>query len=139
MIKKIKVEKGTSLLSGLSGGLSFLGGYQVCHSICLGLITLLSLVGITIVGMPLLFLQKVAIPFWIAAVFLLAVTLIFYFKNQCISKNLIIFNSGIIIAGIPFKSLQDYSIIFWIIGGSIVFLSMLFLLKDKLKNKQIFK
>ncbi|MBI2449045.1 hypothetical protein HYV49_01990 [Candidatus Pacearchaeota archaeon] len=130
-------EKTIGISSGLSGVLSFLGGYQVCHNVCLGIIALLSVIGITIVGMPLLFLQKVAVPFWIAALLLLATALVFYFRSRCISKNMIILNAGIIIAGTPF--FQDYSIFFWIIGGSIVFLSMLFLLKDKLKNKQIFK
>jgi len=76
--------------------MEFLGGYQVYHNICFGIITLLSLIGITLVGMPLLFLTKVAIPFWIAAVLLFVVTMVFYFKSKCISKNLLLFNSGII-------------------------------------------
>lgn len=129
------IERTGSITSSISGTMSFLGGYQVCHNICLGIIALLAIIGITLVGMPLLFLTKVAIPFWTAAVVLLGITLIFYFKSKCISKNLIIFNSGIIIAGIPFKSLQTYSIIFWIIGGGLVALSLIFYLKEKLRFK----
>ena len=64
-IKNFITEKAATLSSSFSGALSFLGGYQVCHNVCLGIIALLSLIGITIVGMPLLFLTKVAIPFWI--------------------------------------------------------------------------
>ena len=103
----------TGLSSSLSGTLSFLGGYQVCHNVCLGIIALLSIIGITIVGMPLLFLQKVAIPFWTVAVLLFAVTLVIYLKKKCISKNLLMLNSGIIIAGTPFKEVQNYVLIFW--------------------------
>jgi len=138
MIKKINnalKEKAASLSSSISGALSFLGGYQVCHNVCLGIIALLSLIGITIVGMPLLFLQKVAVPFWIAAVLLFAITLAFYFKKKCISKNLLVLNSGIIIAGVPFKALQNYLIIFWIIGGTLVLLSLLFYVKGKIAKK----
>ncbi|MBS3101932.1 hypothetical protein J4458_00615 [Candidatus Woesearchaeota archaeon] len=135
--KKFIVEKATSFSSSLSGALSFLGGYQVCHNVCLGIIALLSFIGITIVGMPLLFLQKVAIPFWTAAVLLFAITLIFYFKKKCISKNLLMLNSGIIIAGVPFKALQSYLAIFWIIGGTLFVLSLLFYIKGKFQKNKI--
>ncbi len=126
------VEKTGSVTSAVSGTMSFLGSYQVCHNICLGIIALLSLIGITVVGMPLLFLTKVAIPFWIAAVVLFVITLMFYFKKRCISKSLLMLNSGIIIAGIPFKAVQSYSLIFWITGGSLVILSLLFFIKRKI-------
>lgn len=130
--KKLIMEKTATLSSSLSGTLSFLGGYQVCHNVCLGIIALLALIGITVVGMPLLFLQKVAIPFWTIAVLLFAVTLALYFKKKCISKNLLILNSGIIIAGIPFKAVQNYMVMFWIVGGTLVVLSLLFYIKGKI-------
>ena len=133
--KKNIGEKAAGFSSTLSGSLSFLGGWQVCHNICLGIIALLSVIGITVVGMPLLFLTKVAIPFWIAAVALFIITLIFYFKMKCISKNLIILNAGIIIAGVPFQQVQNYSLVFWIIGGSLVVLSLFLYLKKKIKKK----
>ena len=135
-LKKITAgEKITGFSSTLSGSLSFLGGWQVCHNICLGIIALLSVIGITVVGMPLLFLTKVAVQFWIAAVVLFIITLVFYFKMKCISKNLIIFNAGIIIAGVPFQQVQKYSLVFWIIGGSLVVLSLFLYLKKKIKKK----
>src|SRR3989338_9788569 len=130
-------EKVSTWSSIVSSFISFLGGYQVCHSVCLAIIALLSLIGITIVGMPLLFLQTVAIPFWIAAVLLFAITLAFYFKKKCISKNLLMLNSGIIIAGIPFKALQSYLAIFWIIGGTLFVLSLLFYIKGKFQKNKI--
>ncbi len=125
-------EKFLSISSSFSGLLGFLGGYQVCHNICLGIIALLSIIGISIVGMPLLFLTKVAVPFWIVAFFLLIASLFFYFKNKCISKNLLLFNSGIIIAGVPFNAFRDFLIIFWIIGSSLVLLSIVLFIKNKL-------
>ena len=137
--KNIIMEKAASFSSSISGALSFFGGYQVCHNVCLWIIALLSLIGITIVGMPLLFLQTVAIPFWIAAVFLFIITLIFYFKKKCISKNLLMFNSGIIIAGIPFKAVQNYSMILWVIGGTLVVLSFLFYTKEKIRKNKMNK
>ncbi len=133
--KNFITEKAAALSSSLSGALSFLGGYQVCHNVCLGIIAALSLIGITIVGMPLLFLQKVAIPFWIAAVFLFAIALLLFLKKKCISKNLLMFNLGIIIAGTPFKSVETYLLIFWIIGGTLVMLSLLFYIKGKIARK----
>ncbi|MBS3152450.1 hypothetical protein J4230_03510 [Candidatus Woesearchaeota archaeon] len=127
---KEKISTGTSIFSGI---ISFLGGYQVCHNVCLGIIALLSIIGITVVGMPLLFLQKFAIPFWIAAALLLGITLFFYFKKKCISSNMIIINLGIIIASIPFNFLQDYVKMFWIMGGIIVLvgISNIFMKKKK--------
>jgi len=133
--KKNIGEKAAGFSSTLSGSLSFLGGWQVCHNICLGIIALLSVIGITVVGMPLLFLTKVAIPFWIAAVALFIITLIFYFKMKCISKNLIILNAGIIIAGVPFQQVQKYSLVFWIVGGSLVVLSLFLYVRGKIIKK----
>src|SRR3989338_7497294 len=113
--KRFIEEKGANLTSSVSGAMSFLGGYQVCHNVCLGIVALLSIIGITVIGMPLLFLTKVAVPFWIAAVILLAITIALYFTKKCISGKLILFNSGLIIIGIPFSPVQKYSLFLWII------------------------
>src|SRR3989338_1607249 len=118
MIKNLK-EKAIGATGSISGAASILGSWQICHSICLGLIALLSIVGITITGMPLLFLTKVAVPLWSIAVLLLIAVMIMYKTRKCISKNLIMLNSGLIIAGTPFQSLKQFSIIFWTVGGLI--------------------
>ena len=128
-------EKALSLSSSASGIMGFLGGYQVCHNICLGIIALLSLIGITLVGMPLLFLTKVAIPFWIAAATLFFITLAFYLKKRCISKNMLLFNGGIIVAGVPFNAVRSALPLFWIIGGTAVLVSILLFIKRKMKQK----
>ena len=137
MKKKTRIiEKTGSATSTISGTISFLGSYQVCHNLCLGIIALLSIVGITVVGMPLLFLTKVAMPFWIAAVTLFATTLVFYFKMRCISKNLLLFNAGVLTAGIPFRAVQDYSPLFWGVGGALISVSVVWFLKDRFKYKR---
>lgn len=127
-------EKTVGVSSSISGATSVLGSYQICHNICLGLIALLSIIGITLVGMPLLFLTKVAVPFWIIAAVLLIITLFFYFKRKCISKKLILFNSGLIIAGVPFKQVRNFNKYFMILGGLFVIYSLILYLKDKFKK-----
>src|SRR3989344_1813900 len=102
----VEQNKFASIGSIFSSVLSFLGGYQICHNICLGIVTLLAILGITVVGMPLLFLTKVAVPFWIAAFALLVISLIIYTKKKCLSKNLLIMNTGILIVGVPFQFLS---------------------------------
>lgn len=134
MINNFFKEKILSVSSSVSGVIGFLGGYQVCHNICLGIIALLSLIGITLVGMPLLFLTKIAMPFWIAAATLFLLTLGFYIKKRCISKNLLLFNGGIIVAGVPFESLKNILPMFWIIGGTAVLVSILSFIRYKMKS-----
>ena len=135
---KTHKEKFLSFFSGLSGSLSFLGGWQVCHNLCLGIIALLSLIGITVVGMPLLFLTQYAIYFWSVAVLLLIPTIIIYWKNRkCMSNKLILLNIGIVIASVPFAWLQAYQIAFWLIGGSIIFWSAWMFLKPRIISKSI--
>ncbi len=128
-----RLSSGGSIISGILG---FLGGYQVCHSVCLVLISLLSIFGIVVVGMPLAFLQTVKIPFWTVAFVLLVITLLLYFKKKCISRNLLIFNAGVIIAGVPFDFLENYLFIFWIIGGVLVLLSIYLFVTGRLRHKK---
>jgi|SRR3989344_2819095 len=135
MIKNLK-EKAIGATGSISGAASVLGSWQVCHSICLGLIALLGIMGITVAGMPLLFLTKIAVPLWTIAVLLLAVTILVYAQKKCISRNLIIFNSGLIIAGTPFKPVQQFSLFFWIIGGVIALAGIVFFVKDKMMAKR---
>jgi len=128
-------EKFLSLFSGLSGSLSFLGGWQICHNLCLGIIALLSMIGIAVVGMPLLFLTQYAVYFWSIAVLLLMPTLVMYWRNRkCISSKLILFNIGIVIASVPFASLQAYQIAFWLLGGGMIFWSAWLFLKTKIAD-----
>ena len=133
-VKEHIKEKSVGFLGSFSGITSFLGSYQVCHNLCLGIVALLALVGITVIGMPLLFLTKVAFPFWIAALVLLIITLLIHFRKRCISNNLLLFNSGILIASIPFAPLQQFSLFFWIIGVILVAVSIIIYIMKKVKK-----
>ncbi len=135
MIKNLK-EKAIGATGSVSGAASILGSWQVCHNICLGIIALLGIIGITVVGMPLEFFTKIAIPMWTIAVILLFIIIAVYLKKPCISKNLIIINSGLIIAGIPFQPLQKFSVFFWTVGGILVLLGVSFFIRDKIQKKR---
>ena len=135
-VNKIK-EKFIGIAGSVSGSLSFLGGYQICHNACLVLVAFLTFLGFTVAGMPLLFLTKVAIPFWIAAVLLLSMMVILKYKKIIhISNKVVLLNSGLIIAGIPFQQLQEFNYVFWIIGGVLVASSIGWYFYDTLKNRR---
>lgn len=138
MIKKLK-EKLIGATGSVSGVASIMGSWQVCHNICLGIVALLAILGITVVGMPLAFLTKVAVPLWSAAVILLMITIALYVKKKCISKNLIMLNSGLITAGVPFQSLQKFQVIFWIVGGTLALVAISLFIKDKIQKMRMKK
>jgi len=137
MNKMINIKEKLLGISGsLTGTLSFLGGYQVCHNACLGLIAILTFLGFTVAGMPLLFLTKVAIPFWIAAVLLLVIMLALNYKKIIhLSNKMLLFNSSLIVAGIPFQQVQQFNYVFWVIGGVLVVSSIGWYLYDKIKKE----
>ncbi len=134
MIKKLK-ERLIGTTGSISGAASILGSWQVCHNICLGIVALLSIMGITIVGMPLAFLTTIAIPLWSIAVALLIITIGIYIKKKCISKNLIMFNSGLIIAGVPFQALQNFQVFFWVIGGILALIATALFIKGRIQRR----
>ena len=137
MVKEVlkKTSKTAGIASSVSGSASFLGGYQVCHQVCMGLIGLLSLVGITIVGMPLAFLLPYAVPFWIIGFVLFLITLVLFVRMpQCISKNLLLLNAGLLMIAIPFKELQSGQIIFWFIGSILILIAVYQYLQTKFQK-----
>ena len=126
-------EKILGIFGSITGSLSFLGGYQVCHNACLALVAFLTFLGFTIAGMPLLFLTKVAVPFWTLALVLLITTLLLKFaKNMEFSGKVILLNFGLIIAGIPFQQLEQFNYIFWIAGGILIVFSIGWYLYEKI-------
>ncbi len=129
-------EKLIGLTGSISGGASILGSWQLCHNICLGFISLLSIIGITVVGMPLAFFQKIAIPLWSVAAVLWVLTYYMYYSRKCISKNLLIINAGLIIAGIPFSFVQEFQQALWLIGGIIALTGIVLWFKDRKSPKR---
>jgi len=134
MIHYLK-QKIISSAGAATGTASVLGSWQICHNICIGIVALLGMIGITVVGFPLLFLTKIALPIWIAAVVLLAISFALYFKKRCISGKLIVANTGLIIAGTPFSWAQKSPALFWAAGGTLVLCSILLYVKDKLNRR----
>ncbi|AJF59642.1 MAG: hypothetical protein J4224_03595 [Candidatus Diapherotrites archaeon] len=124
-------EKLSGSASGASGLLSFLGGYNVCHNACLLLIAGLSVVGISVQGMPLEFLQDYAVGLWFLALGLLGVTAYMYHSRKCVSKNMLAANSGLIIAAVPFKEIEFLQLGFWIVGFGIVGVAVYSYIKEK--------
>ena len=132
MIRNTK-ERLIGATGSVAGIASILGTWQACHNVCLALVGFLSILGITVIGMPLVFLTEVAIPVWTVAVILLTITAILYIKKKCISSRLLLVNSGLIIAGVPFPFLQQFTEIFWIIGGALVVTGISLFIKDKIQ------
>lgn len=131
-----KKEKYVSYVSSLSGASGIFSSYQVCHSICLGVIALLSVIGITLTGLPFLFLQRLALPLWTIALALFAISLFFYIKHKHHTlKNLLIFNFGAIIVGIPFENLAFLRTYFLVMGFSIIVFSLYLIIKKRALTK----
>lgn len=131
----MRKEKAAGALSGLSGAASILGSWQVCHSACLGLIALLGVLGIVVTGMPLLFLTRVALPFWIAAVLLLGVTVALSMRMRCVPRKFLLVNGGLIVAGVPFKPLAPYAWIFWIAGSGLAGAGLALFVRERLARR----
>jgi len=129
-------ENITGAASTASGFLSFLGGYNVCHNICLALLAGMALIGISVEGMPLAFLQDYVIPLWLLAVTMLGVTGYLYSKHKCVSKNLLAANTGLIIAATPFKELESMQIALWIIGFGLVGVAIINYVSEKFEKKE---
>ena len=129
-------EKLVSATGSVSGAASILGSWQICHNLCLGIIALLGIAGITLTGMPLFFVTKIAVPLWFTALALLLLTLYFYASKKCISKNLIFLNSGLIIAGTPFQSTQSFQAGFWTAGGALAVIGIAMYIREKISKKK---
>ena len=126
-------EKILNSFSSASAALATLGSsFQLCHSLCLGLMAVLATLGIVIAGFPLLFLFQYNIYFWSFAIALLIPTVIMYIYKKCLSRNLLLFNIGIVIAGTPENFTSGLQPAFWIVGGILVAVAIASLLTKKI-------
>ena len=119
MLKSIR-EKVPAVSSISSALASFAGSYTICHNICLALIAGLAIIGVTVVGMPLEFLQAWTIPLWGLGIAMFGMASYFYFQKKCISKHLMRTNAGVLIAAVPFSFIEPVQIVFWVVGFGIV-------------------
>lgn len=130
-------EKAVSWLGNSSGLLSVAGAHNVCHSLCLAAIGVLSLAGITLSGMPLLFLQDYAIYFWFMALGSLLLSLYIYLNHKhCAPGKLVLANAGFVVAGIPFKEMQPYGNYLLAAGSVLVLAAIALFAREKLSGKK---
>ncbi len=122
-----------ALLGNSSGVLGVAGAHGVCHTLCMTAIGALSLVGITLSGMPLMFLQGYAVYFWSLAFASLALSGYIHFgRGNGAPSDLMIANAGFVIAGIPFGEARPFSGALLAIGGFFVILAIALFLKGKI-------
>ncbi len=82
------INKITAVIGAGFAGLGAAGAFGLCHTICMAIIAGLAVVGITITGMPLMFLQD-SYPIFIAiglGFIGLSVYLYFRHKNTCMAS-----------------------------------------------------
>lgn len=115
---KEKINGFISSLTGLSGIAS---SYNTCHSICLAVVSLLSVIGIAVSGLPLMFLQTWAPYLWTVGLIFLLFSFYLFYSKKCISKKLLTANTGFIVIGFPFAQ----SIFLWMLGVPIVVSALL--------------
>ena len=133
-------EKTVGVSSGISGFASVLGSYQVCHALCLGVLALLSAVGIAAVGMPFFFLTKVAVYFWVGALGLLLLTFLLSLKMRCAPHKTLLLNSGLVIAGTPSSLAGEYTTYTLVVGTIGILMSITWYIHGKvhLYRKRLF-
>ncbi len=127
-------EKILSLGSSVSGLMGVFSSYAVCHTVCTAAIALLAIIGIIVTGMPLLFLQSVAVPFWTAAVILFAVLLFLKLRKMgCLSGNMLTLNAGLIVFATPLQPLQQFSLLFRVAGSALILAAAVMLIGSRIK------
>lgn len=129
-------EKSLSIISSASGLMGVFSSWTVCHNVCTAAIALLAVIGIAVTGMPLLFLQGVAVPFWTAAVILFAVLLFLKLRKMgCLSGRMLTLNAGLIVFGTPLQPLQQFSLVFRIAGGALVLAAIAMFISGRIRTR----
>jgi len=128
-------EKLLGPANGIFGGMSIISSYNVCHSVCMSLISVLTFFGIAVAGMPLAFLTPYQIYFWTFGIVILAIALILHkIKGPCISKHMILANSGLLLAGIPFAN--KFYKLFLMFGFAIVAIAIAWWANERWMRKK---
>ncbi len=89
LYNKIKAKvTGLGAVGGIFGSIGALGAFGVCHTICQATIAFLATFGITVIGMPLAFLQEPIfyIPFAIIGVASLSGSVYLYIRHRKCKK-----------------------------------------------------
>lgn len=130
---KIRFFGSGGTASGAFGAIGSL--HNVCHSLCVTVVSTLSVFGITLSVLPLMFLQTYQTYFWWAALAFTVASLYFYLEQPLPRKdrdrNFLILNVGLLLFGLPSKQLADYMDFFRFAGGSLVFAGVVLFLFGK--------
>lgn len=115
--------------SGVLGGIGSV--HNVCHSLCVTVVSIAAFFGITMNILPLMFLQTYQLYFWWAALIFTVISFYLYLKQRhkrTLDRNLLFINYGLLAFGLPLSGwLADYMDFFRFFGGALA-LSGLFLL-----------
>ena len=125
----MKTEHAATTATSISGAASILGSWQICHAICLAIISLLAAVGVSVTFMPLLWLSEIVVYVWSVAAALLLVVAALYYTKKCVTRGMLTLNTGLVVAGVPFFSQQQ--IVFWTLGGIITLAGAYLIYKDR--------
>ncbi len=129
--KRKSNEKVLGIFGSMSGLGSIASAHNVCHTLCLTAVALLSIFGIAASSNILMFLEEYNILFWSMGVFFLAVSLILlYLKPRCMPEKLITANAGLLSIGFPF--FPQLAIFFWTTGGILVSGAAFFYAKENM-------
>ncbi len=125
---------------GISGAGSVISAHNICHSVCLLVVAVLSLFGVLVSSSALMFLENYNFLFWSIGLVFLAVAISLYASRpHCTSKKLIMANSGLLLVGIPSQLVGYYNPLFWIAGGLLLTGSIAWYIKGRLGVRDVKK
>lgn len=136
---KTRWLEGGGTTSGIFGAIGSV--HNVCHSLCVIVVSILAIFGITASILPLMFLQTYQMYFWVTALVFTTASFYFYLQQRhraARDKNLLFINSGLLIFGLPFSQLADYIDFFRFTGGALAFTGLLLLFFGK-KFKTVYR
>lgn len=127
------LEKKASIF-GITSGVSGFGGvisaHNICHSVCLAVVAVLSFFGIIVSSDILMWLEDYNLLFWGMGIIFLLISLALFVKfPRCMPTKLIVFNAGLLVIGFPFSG--SWSSQFLVIGVAMSGLAVLAYVNDK--------
>ena len=131
-VLKSRLFGGGGTASGVLGGIGSI--HNVCHSLCVTVVSILAIFGITTSILPLMFLQTYQMYFWLGALAFTSASLYFYLKQRhpvTRDRNLLLINFGLLLFGLPFTQVADYVDFFRFIGISISIMGVLLFIFSK--------
>ena len=141
-VLKSRLFGGGGTASGVLGGIGSI--HNVCHSLCVTVVSILAIFGITTSILPLMFLQTYQMYFWVGALVFTVASFYFYLQQKrrvARDRNLLFINFGLLIfglpavalaeAGLPLAFLADYMDFFRFVGVTLTVGGLFLLLFGK--------